>query len=83
MVRALPARASDPRLAVRGGHPRLRHRLQGRPAAPTPSWTELGNPFTAIGTDSGRIAPDWGLYGVPETFVVAGDGTVVDRLPFR
>jgi cytochrome c biogenesis protein CcmG/thiol:disulfide interchange protein DsbE len=43
---------------------------------------ELGNPFTAIGTDSGRIAPDWGLYGVPETFVIAGDGTVVDRLPF-
>ncbi len=43
---------------------------------------ELGNPFAAIGTDTGRIAPDWGLYGVPETFVIAGDGTVVDRLPF-
>ena len=44
---------------------------------------ELGNPYTAIGQDqSGRVSPDWGLYGVPETFVVAGDGTVVDRLPF-
>jgi cytochrome c biogenesis protein CcmG/thiol:disulfide interchange protein DsbE len=44
---------------------------------------ELGNPFTAIGQDpTGRIAPDWGLYGVPETFVLAGDGTVIDRLPF-
>lgn len=44
---------------------------------------ELGNPFTAIGQDtSGRIAPDWGLYGVPETFVLSGDGTVVDRMPF-
>ena len=44
---------------------------------------ELGNPFTAIGQDpTGRIAPDWGLYGVPETFVLAGDGTVIDRMPF-
>lgn len=44
---------------------------------------ELGNPFTAIGQDGGgRVSPDWGLYGVPETFVIAGDGTVVDRLPF-
>jgi cytochrome c biogenesis protein CcmG/thiol:disulfide interchange protein DsbE len=44
---------------------------------------ELGNPFSAIGQDPrGRIAPDWGLYGVPETFVLAGDGTVIDRMPF-
>ena len=44
---------------------------------------ELGNPFNAIGQDrTGRIAPDWGLYGVPETFVLAGDGTVIDRMPF-
>lgn len=44
---------------------------------------ELGNPFRAAGTDpQGRAAVDWGTYGVPETFVVAGDGTVIDRLPF-
>ncbi len=44
---------------------------------------ELGNPFVGIAQDpSGRAAPDWGLYGVPETFVIAGDGTVVDRMPF-
>lgn len=41
---------------------------------------ELGNPFAAIGADaSGRMALDWGLYGVPETYVVAGDGTVMLR----
>jgi cytochrome c biogenesis protein CcmG/thiol:disulfide interchange protein DsbE len=41
---------------------------------------ELGNPFAAIGADvSGRMALDWGLYGVPETYVIAGDGTVVLR----
>ena len=44
---------------------------------------ELGSPFRAAGQDpNGRIAVDWGTYGVPETFVVAGDGTVIDRLPF-
>lgn len=41
---------------------------------------ELGNPFEALGADaSGRMALDWGLYGVPETYVIAGDGTVILR----
>ena len=41
---------------------------------------ELGNPFAGLGADaSGRMALDWGLYGVPETYVIAGDGTVVLR----
>lgn len=41
---------------------------------------ELGDPFAAIGVDgSGRTGIDWGLYGVPETFVIAGDGTVALR----
>lgn len=38
---------------------------------------ELGNPFDAIGVDSnGRTAIDWGVYGVPETFLVGADGTI-------
>lgn len=42
---------------------------------------ELGNPYLGIGTDaSGRTALDWGLYGVPETFVIDGQGKVVYRL---
>ncbi|MDJ0628930.1 MAG: DsbE family thiol:disulfide interchange protein [Rhodobacter sp.] len=41
---------------------------------------ELGNPYTAMGADpSGRTALDWGVYGVPETYVIAGDGTVILR----
>lgn len=37
----------------------------------------LGNPFKAVGVDaSGRAAIDWGVYGVPETFVVGPDGTI-------
>lgn len=36
-----------------------------------------GNPFAAVGSDSsGRTAVDWGVYGVPETFVVDGAGTI-------
>ncbi|WEX09863.1 DsbE family thiol:disulfide interchange protein [Chelativorans sp. AA-79] len=38
---------------------------------------ELGNPFDAIGVDqSGRAAIDWGVYGVPETFLVGPDGRI-------
>jgi cytochrome c biogenesis protein CcmG/thiol:disulfide interchange protein DsbE len=41
---------------------------------------ELGNPYATIGADpAGRTAIDWGLYGVPETFVIDGSGTVVLR----
>jgi cytochrome c biogenesis protein CcmG/thiol:disulfide interchange protein DsbE len=38
---------------------------------------QFGNPFAAVGVDaSGRVGIDWGVYGVPETFVVAPDGTI-------
>ena len=41
---------------------------------------ELGDPYEAIGRDeNGRMALDWGLYGVPETYVIDGDGTVILR----
>lgn len=41
---------------------------------------ELGNPYIAIGADtSGRMALNWGLYGVPETYVIDGDGKVLLR----
>ncbi len=40
--------------------------------------SELGNPYDAIGVDrSGRTAIDWGVYGVPETFLVGPDGTIL------
>ncbi|SEN02501.1 cytochrome c biogenesis protein CcmG, thiol:disulfide interchange protein DsbE [Pseudorhodobacter antarcticus] len=41
--------------------------------------SELGNPYTAIGQDAGRMALDWGVYGVPETYVIDGDGRIVLR----
>ena len=40
----------------------------------------LGNPYRAIGFDkSGHAALDLGVYGVPETFVINGDGHVQMR----
>ncbi|WP_415183881.1 DsbE family thiol:disulfide interchange protein [Phaeovulum sp.] len=41
---------------------------------------ELGDPYTAKGADrSGRMGLEWGVYGVPETFVVDGDGKILFR----
>lgn len=40
----------------------------------------LGNPFSAVGTDSaGRAAIEWGVYGVPETFVIGPDGRILEK----
>ncbi len=39
---------------------------------------ELGNPYHAIGIDpNGKAAIDWGVYGIPESYLVAPDGTIL------
>jgi cytochrome c biogenesis protein CcmG/thiol:disulfide interchange protein DsbE len=36
-----------------------------------------GNPYSIVGADTiGRTAVDWGVYGVPETFIIDGKGVV-------
>ncbi len=41
---------------------------------------QLGNPYAAIGWDQdGRVSIDWGVYGVPETFVVDRRGHIRHR----
>ena len=43
---------------------------------------ELGDPFTKIGADTtGRTGLEWGVYGVPETFVIDSNGKVLYRHP--
>jgi len=38
---------------------------------------ELGDPYTRTGADiNGRVGIDWGVYGVPETFVIGRDGHI-------
>jgi cytochrome c biogenesis protein CcmG/thiol:disulfide interchange protein DsbE len=40
----------------------------------------LGDPYTRTGADrDGRVAIDWGVYGVPETFVVTKDGRIAHK----
>jgi cytochrome c biogenesis protein CcmG/thiol:disulfide interchange protein DsbE len=40
-----------------------------------------GNPFGIVGVDgNGRAAIEWGVYGVPETFVVGREGTILYKM---
>jgi cytochrome c biogenesis protein CcmG/thiol:disulfide interchange protein DsbE len=49
-----------------------------RPEAAVRYLTQLGDPYERVGSDAdGRVGIDWGVYGVPETFVVDGTGTIV------
>jgi cytochrome c biogenesis protein CcmG/thiol:disulfide interchange protein DsbE len=67
--------AQDSRIRVAGinykDQPENARRFLGR----------YGNPFAASGADpSGRAAIEWGVYGVPETFVVGRDGRIAFKL---
>jgi cytochrome c biogenesis protein CcmG/thiol:disulfide interchange protein DsbE len=49
-----------------------------RPDAALGFLGELGNPFKAIGVDpKGAAAIDWGVYGIPESFLVSPDGVIL------
>ena len=40
----------------------------------------MGDPYTRTGSDiDGRVAIDWGVYGVPETFVITKDGRIAQK----
>jgi len=40
-----------------------------------------GNPFGIVGVDAnGRASIEWGVYGVPETFIVGRKGTIAYKL---
>ncbi|HXP04320.1 MAG TPA: DsbE family thiol:disulfide interchange protein [Stellaceae bacterium] len=47
-----------------------------KPKAAADWLTELGNPYTQIGADDGQVGIAWGVYGVPETFLVDGAGRI-------
>lgn len=63
--------AKDTRLRVVGIN------YKDQPANALRFLSQLGNPFAAIGVDTaGRAAIEWGVYGVPETFLVGRDGLI-------
>ena len=77
-----PCRVEHPNLDVlsREGIPIYGINYKDDPANAAAFLDELGDPYVAIGVDGqGRTALDWALYGVPETYVVAGDGTIMLR----
>ena len=50
------------------------------PAAARRFLGRYGNPFSRVGADqSGRVAIDFGVYGVPETYVITGNGKIAYR----
>jgi cytochrome c biogenesis protein CcmG/thiol:disulfide interchange protein DsbE len=41
----------------------------------------FGNPYAASGADlSGRVGIEWGVYGVPENFIIGRDGRIAYKL---
>lgn len=76
----IPCRDEQPLLGVLAS--RLKVPLYGinqkdAPADAAKFLQTLGNPFQKIGADTnGRASIDWGVYGVPETYVVDGAGKV-------
>lgn len=67
----LMALAEDPRFSIVGLN------YKDRPENARRFLGDLGNPFDAVGVDqAGRAAIEWGVYGVPETFLIGRDGTI-------
>jgi cytochrome c biogenesis protein CcmG/thiol:disulfide interchange protein DsbE len=71
----LTALAKDKRLQIVGinykDSPDNARRFLGR----------YGNPFGIVGVDAnGRASIEWGVYGVPETFVVGREGTILYKM---
>lgn len=63
--------AEDPRLRVFGIN------YKDEPDNAHQFLAEFGNPYAAIGVDTrGRTSIDWGVYGVPETFLVDAEGII-------
>ncbi|SHI90062.1 DsbE family thiol:disulfide interchange protein [Wenxinia saemankumensis] len=78
-----PCRVEHPNLSLLAeeGVPIYGINYKDQPQAAQDFLAELGDPYAAVGTDaSGRVAVEWGVYGVPETFLVDGDGTVLLRM---
>ena len=65
-------------LKERTGAPIFGVNYKDQPAAARRFLGRYGNPFAAVGTDgNGRAAIEWGVYGMPETFIVNGKGQIV------
>ena len=76
-----PCRVEHPMLEQLAGEGVVIHGInyKDKPEAALGFLAEMGNPYARLGADSGRMALNWGVYGVPETYVIDGQGKVVLR----
>ncbi|MEE9140869.1 MAG: DsbE family thiol:disulfide interchange protein [Alphaproteobacteria bacterium] len=76
----IPCRAEHPilmRLAEEQVVPLFGINYKDKPEDATRWLAELGDPYTRIGADlDGRVGIEWGVYGVPETYIVDREGRV-------
>lgn len=76
-----PCREEHPLLMALSEDPRLRIvaiNYKDKPENARRFLATLGNPYAAIGVDqTGTATIDWGVYGVPESFLVAPDGEIL------
>ncbi len=78
----VPCRAEHPNLEklAAQGVPIYGVNYKDKPGDALGFLEELGNPFTAMGADvNGKMALNWGVYGVPETYLIDGEGRIVLR----
>ncbi len=77
-----PCRAEHPNLELlrSEGMPIYGVNYKDDPANAVEFLLELGNPYAAIGADpTARTALEWGVSGVPETFILDGEGRIIQR----
>ena len=76
----VPCRVEMPllnELAAQGEVPIFGINFKDRPEEALGFLDELGDPYTRIGADrNGRVSIDWGVYGLPETFVIDAEGQI-------
>ncbi|HEV7370595.1 DsbE family thiol:disulfide interchange protein [Arenibaculum sp.] len=76
----IPCRVEHPvlmRIAAEGGVPIHGINYKDKAADATAYLKEHGNPYAGLGADrDGRVGIEWGVYGVPETYVVDREGRI-------
>lgn len=79
----VPCRAEHPlfmKLSATGEVPLYGINYKDPPEQARAWLDELGDPYARIGADiDGRAGIEWGVYGVPETYVITSDGTIAYR----
>jgi cytochrome c biogenesis protein CcmG/thiol:disulfide interchange protein DsbE len=77
-----PCRAEHPMLQqiTKLGYPIIGINYKDDPQKALEFLETLGDPYAKVGSDlSGRAGIEWGLYGVPETFVIDKNGKIILR----